>query len=94
MTDYMYNLYKQYAYDDGTGRAIWETSKTLIKDSKRTDRNIEIATSKENMKFFKALGSKQKIQRTHNKEGKEVVKIFSYEPHNTAHRTVHEYIEI
>lgn len=59
-----------------------------------TEENIERATSKETLRFFrKAFDSKQKVT-TDIKDGLEIVKIYSYEPHRTDKRTVHVYTEI
>lgn len=93
MTNYTYNNYEQSKINpSGNGRAEWVTVKENFKNAKRTSENLELATSKETMKFFRNMGSKQQIKRSY-KNGKEVIKIFSYAPNNLNYRSVHEFIE-
>ena len=56
--------------------------------------NIKIATSKDTLKFFRNMGSKQQVK-IEIKNGLTVVKIYSYEPNtNNTKRTLHVYTEI
>lgn len=71
----------------------YETIKTIFDNHKVTQGNVDRATSKETMKFFKAMGSKQRVERRYNKDGNEVIKIFSYAPNDLTLRNVHTYIE-
>lgn len=93
MTNYIFNHYEQ-ANINPNGRAEWVTVKENTKNRKATSANLELATNKETMKFFRNLGSKQEIKRRYTKDGKEIVKIFSYQPSNINYRAVHEYIEV
>jgi hypothetical protein len=86
-----YNL--KYLKQEHNGTRF-ETLEETDMGNRFTDENIERATSKETLRFFrKAFDSKQKVT-TEIKDGLEVVKIFSYEPHRTDKRTVHVYTEI
>ena len=94
MTQYKYSLYEQKNINPaGNGRAEWITIEEQIKDSIRTDYNLNLSISRDTLKFFRSIGSKQEIKRS-KKNGKEIVKIFSYCPGDATIRTVHEYVEI
>ena len=93
MTDYIYNLYEQKNLNPNGKRAEWCKTRDITTNGNRTERNLELATSKDTMRFFKNIGSKQEIKRSYNKEGKEIVKIYSYCPTDRTIRTVHEFIE-
>ena len=59
-----------------------------------TEENINLSTSRDTLRFFRNIGSKQEVKRSY-KNGKETVKIYSYEPHsNNTKRTVIKYTEI
>ena len=94
MTNYKYSLYEQHNINPaGNGRAEWITTREIIKDSDRTERNIELSLSKDTMAHFRSMHSKQQVRRS-KKNGKEIVKIFSYFPNDNNNRTVHEYREV
>ena len=92
MTDYIYNHYEQKNLNPN-GRADWCKTKDFTVNRNRTERNLELATNNDTMRFFRNLGSKQEIKRSYNKEGKETIKIYSYCPTDKTIRTVHEFIE-
>ena len=93
MTEYIYNYYEQKNINPiGNGKAEWVVIKEHIKNAKMTSKNLELATSRETMKFFRNIGSKQQIKRSY-KDDKEIIKIYSYAPNDLNHRAVHEFIE-
>ena len=72
----------------------FETVEEKYMGNEYTEENIQLATSKETLQFFrKTFNSKQKVT-TEIKDGLTVVKIFSYEPNRIDRRTVHIYTEI
>ena len=91
MTKYNHKILNQRQYYKN-GR--FETFKTIDMGKNHTWENIKLATSKDTLKFFRNMGSKQQVK-TEIKDGLTVVKIFSYEPYtNNRQRIVHVYTEI
>lgn len=91
MSKYNLKLLKQQKYfKNGRFETIQE--KDMGNDS--TWENIKLATSKDTLKFFRNMGSKQQVK-IEIKNGLTVVKIYSYEPNtNNTKRTLHVYTEI
>ena len=72
----------------------FETDSTKEVTRKVTEENINLSTSRDTLRFFRNIGSKQEVKRSY-KNGKETVKIYSYEPNsNNTKRTVIKYTEI
>jgi hypothetical protein len=91
MTKYNLKLLKQKQYYKG---GKFETVETTDLGNGNTWENIKLATSKDTLKFFKSIGSKQQVK-TEVKNGLYVVKIYSYEPNtNNTSRILHVYTEI
>ena len=89
MTKYLHTLLEQELID---GKRI--TTDTCWQGINATEENITIATSRETMKFFRNMGSKQKVTRTKNNKGLKVVKIYSYAPYDNCKRNVHIYNQV
>lgn len=91
MSKYNLKFLKQEQYFKG---GKFETLEEKDMGNKSTWENIQLATSKETLQFFrKTFNSKQRVT-TEIKDGLTVVKIYSYEPYRTDKRTVHVYTEI
>lgn len=91
MTKFNLKLLKQVQYNP---RIKFETLETKDMGNEFTWENINLATSKETLKFFKNIGSKQKVTRE-IKNGLTIIKIYSYEPNtNNTSRSVHVFTEI
>lgn len=91
MSKYNLKILKQQKYYKG-GR--FETIQEKDMDNNSTWENIKLATSKDTLKFFRNMGSKQQVK-IEIKNGLTVVKIYSYEPNtNNTKRTLHVYTEI
>lgn len=91
MANFNLKLLKQIQYNP---HAKFETLEIKDMGNKHTWENINLATSKETLKFFRNIGSKQKVTRE-IKNGLTVIKIYSYEPNtNNTSRSVHVYTEI
>lgn len=91
MSKYNHKILKQQKYYKN-GR--FETIEESDMGNNSTWENIKLATSKDTLKFFRNMGSKQQIK-TEIKNGLTVVKIYSYEPNtNNTKRTLHVYTEI
>ena len=91
MSKYNHKMLHQVKYYKN-GR--FETLETIDMGNNHTWENIKIATSKDTLKFFRNMGSKQQVK-TEVENGLMIVKIFSYEPYtNNRQRIVHVYTEI
>ena len=91
MSKYNHKMLHQVKYYKN-GR--FETTKEYDMGNNSTWENIKIATSKDTLKFFRNMGSKQQVK-IEIKDGLTVVKIYSYEPNtNNTKRTLHVYTEI
>ena len=91
MSKYNHKILKQQKYYKN-GR--FETIEENDMGNNSTWENIKIATSKDTLKFFRNMGSKQQVK-TEIKDGLTVVKIYSYEPNtNNTKRILHVYTEI
>lgn len=89
MTKYLYTYEKQKKVDGRFYTQEIENEYTV--DSS----HLENATSPETMRFFRrGLGSKQEIRRSYLKDGREVIKVFSYNPVKNDERVMHKYVEI
>ena len=91
MSKYNHKILKQQKYYKN-GR--FETIEENDMGNNSTWENIKLATSKDTLKFFRNMGSKQQVK-TEIKDGLTVVKIYSYEPNtNNTKRILHVYTEI
>lgn len=90
MTKYNHKILKQAQYFKG---GKFETLETIDLGNNHTWDNIKLATSKDTLKFFRNMGSKQQVK-TEVKNGLYIVKIYSYEPHTTTKRQLHIFTEI
>ena len=90
MSKYNLKFLKQEQYFKG---GKFETLEEKDMGNNSTWENIQLATSKDTLKFFRNIESKQRVT-TEIKDGLTVVKIYSYEPYRTDKRTVHVYTEI
>ena len=89
MARYLHSLLDQ-EFIDGK----WTTTHVCWHGISATEENIEVATSRATMKFFRNMGSKQLVKRSRNGKGLQVVKIYSYAPHNNCKRAVHIYNQV
>ena len=90
MSKYNHTILKQKQYYKG---GKFETVETIDFGNNHTWENIKQATSKDTLKFFRNIGSKQQVK-TEVKNGLYIVKIYSYEPNTTTQRTLHVFTEI
>ena len=91
MSKYNHKILKQQKYYKN-GR--FETIQENDMGNNLTWENIKLSTSKDTLKFFRNMGSKQQVK-IEIKNGLTVVKIYSYEPNtNNTKRTLHVYTEI
>ena len=91
MSKYNLKLLKQQKYFKN-GR--FETIQENDMGNNSTWENIKLATSKNTLKFFRNMGSKQQVK-IEIKNGLTVVKIYSYEPNtNNTKRILHVFTEI
>jgi len=90
MSKYNLKMLKQEQYYKG---GKFETLEEKDMGNDNTWENIQQATSRETLKWFRSIGSKQKVT-TEIKNGLTVVKIYSYEPYRTDKRSLHVYTEI
>lgn len=91
MSKYNLKMLKQEQYYKG---GKFETIEEKDMGNNHTWENIQLATSKDTLKFFrKSFHSKQKVL-TEIKNGLTVVKIYSYEPNSNTKRSLHVYTEI
>lgn len=88
MIKYKYDLIEQNRID---GR--FKTIRYIFKDVDKDEENLRLSTSRDTMRWFRNIGSKQHIKREY-KNGKEIIKIFSYNPQDVNHRNVHIYREV
>ena len=90
MSKYNHTILKQKQYYKG---GKFETVETIDFGNNHTWENIKQANSKDTLKFFRNIGSKQQVK-TEVKNGLYIVKIYSYEPNTTTQRTLHVFTEI
>lgn len=91
MSKYNHKILKQQKYYKN-GR--FETIEEKNMGNNSTWENIKLATSKDTLKFFRNMGSKQQVK-IEIKNGLTVVKIYSYEPNtNNTKRALHVFTEI
>lgn len=89
MTRYLHSLLEQ-EWIDGK----WTTTHVCWHGINATEENVEMATSRKTMKFFRNMGSKQLVTRNKNGKGLRVIKIYSYAPYNNCRRNVHVYNQV
>ena len=85
---YKYDLIEQEKID---GR--FKIIRYIFQNVDKDEENLRLSTSRDTMKWFRNIGSKQHIKREY-KNGKEIIKIYSYNPHNVNHRNVHIFKEV